>query len=86
MRKGAQDVLESNLKESRFHRKAVVEIGSLVLPGAIHHFLVFQHQSWKESTSGETVEATECTGNSSIVLTSLPSTSDTVTHPDSVSI
>lgn len=37
VRKGAQDVLESNLKESRFHSKAAVEIGSLVLPGAIHH-------------------------------------------------
>lgn len=79
-------MLESNLKESRFHSKAAVEIGSLVLPGAIHRLSCLLAPSWKESTSGETVEATECTGNSSVVLTSLPSTSDTVTHPDSVSI
>lgn len=50
---------ESSLKESRFHSKTAVEIGSLSSQVLFTTFSVLQHQSWKESRSGETTEAKE---------------------------
>lgn len=65
--------------------RAAVEIASLVLAGAIHHLCYPLAPVLEEEQSEETLEATESTGNSSTVLTPLPSTPDTVVHPDSVS-
>ena len=60
--------------------KLLLRLGTWSYQMLFTTFLVFQHQSWKGSTNGETMEATEHTGNSSIVLTHLPSI--LVAHPD----
>lgn len=86
VRKQAQDEIESSLKESRFYSEIAAEIGSLVLPGAVHH----RSDPLAPVLGGEQKERNHgghrCIVNSSIILTPLPPTPETVAYPDSESI